>query len=78
MEMAKQILLCPEEGWIEAFRLATTALERWLDEADTDPDLADSIVEYVQQRGTATMEEVVREAPCRFRTMGLSQDRIGW
>jgi hypothetical protein len=24
------------------------------------------------------MEEVVREAPCRFRTMGLSQDRIGW
>ncbi len=60
------------------FRLATTALEQWLDEADTDLDLADSIVEYVQQRGTTTMEEVVREAPCRFWTMGLSQDRIGW
>ncbi len=75
---AEHILLRPEEGRIEAFRLATTVLERWLDEADTDPDLADSIVEYVQRRRTATMEEVVREAPRRFRTMGLSQDKIGW
>jgi hypothetical protein len=46
--------------------------------ADTDPDLVDSIVEYVQRRGTATMEEVVQEAPLQFRTVGLSQDKIGW
>jgi hypothetical protein len=78
VETAEHILLCPKEGRIEAFRLAMTALERWLNEADTDPDLADSIVEYVQRRGTAAMEEVAREAPHRFRTMGLSQDRIGW
>ena len=45
--MAEHILLCPEEGQIEAFRLEKTALERWLNEVDTDPDLADSIVEYV-------------------------------
>jgi hypothetical protein len=79
VETAEHILLCPKEGRIEAFQLATTAtaLERWLNEADTDPDLADCIVEYVQWRGTVTMEEVVREAPCRFRTMGLSQDKIG-
>jgi hypothetical protein len=38
-----------------------------LDEADTDPDLADSIVEgYVQRQGTVTIEEVVQEALCRF------------
>jgi hypothetical protein len=59
VETAEHILLCPEEGWIEAFWLAMTALERWLKEADTDPDLADCIVEYVQRRGTVTMEEVV-------------------
>jgi hypothetical protein len=59
VEMAEHILLCPKEGWIEAFRLAMTALEQWLDEADTDLDLADNIVEYVQQGGTAMMEEVV-------------------
>jgi hypothetical protein len=59
LETAEHILLCPEEGWIEAFRLATTVLEQWLEEADTDPDLADCTVEYVQRRGTVTMEELV-------------------
>ncbi len=76
--MAEHILLCPEEGRVEAFRLAASALEWWLDAADTDMDLADSIVEYVQRRGTVTMKEVVREAPHRFWSMGLSQDKIGW
>ena len=37
-----------------------------------------SIVEYVQRRGTVTMEEIVSEAPHRFRAMGLSPDEIGW
>jgi hypothetical protein len=59
VETAEHILLCPKEGWIEAFRLAMTALERWLNEPDMDLDLADCIVEYVQRRGTVTMEEVV-------------------
>jgi hypothetical protein len=78
VKMAEHILLCPKEGRIEAFWLATTALEQWLKEADTDPNLVDCIVEYVQRQGTVTMEEVVQEAPRRFRTMGLSQDKIGW
>jgi hypothetical protein len=51
---------------------------KWLNEADTDSNLANSIVEYVQQRGTITKEGVVREAPCRFLSMGISQDKIGW
>ncbi len=76
--MAEHILLCPKEGRVEAFWLAIPAPERWLDAADTDPDLADSIVKYVQWQGTFGMEEVVREAPHRFWSMGLSQDKIGW
>ena len=63
---------------MKAFLLCTSALERWLDEADTDPDLTDSIVEYVQRRGTVMMEEAINEAPPRFRLMALSQDKIGW
>jgi hypothetical protein len=31
---------------VEAFQLGMTALEQWLDKADTEPDLTDSIVEY--------------------------------
>jgi hypothetical protein len=41
---------------------------------DTDPDLADSIVEYVQQRGAVSMEDIVQEAPSRFQVVGKSQD----
>ncbi len=58
VEAAEHILMCPKEGRIEAFRLAMIALEWWLDEADTDLDLAECIVEYVQWRGTVMMEEV--------------------
>ena len=56
----------------------THALERWFDKADTDPDLTDSIVEYVQRLGTITMEEAIIDAPPRFSHMALSQDKIGW
>jgi hypothetical protein len=63
---------------VKVFLLCTSALERWLDEADTDPDLTDSIVEYVQRQGTVILEEAISEAPPRFRPMALSQDKIGW
>ncbi len=63
---------------MKAFLLCTSALKQWLDEADTDPDLTDSIVEYVQRRGTVTMEEAISEAPPRFRPIAHSQDKIGW
>ena len=62
---------------MEALKLCTSALEWWLDEADTDPDLTDSIVEYVWWRETVTMEEAISNALPRFRHMALSQDKIG-
>ncbi len=55
---------------------SSLALEWWLNKVDTDLDLADSIVEYVQQRGTVLMEDIVQEAPCRFQVVGKSQDKI--
>jgi hypothetical protein len=63
---------------VEAFQLCTTALERWLDKADTNPDLTDSNVEYAWRQGTIKMEEAIRDAPLRFRGMVVSQDTIGW
>jgi hypothetical protein len=77
-ETAEHILLCPEVGRVEAFQLCMTALERWLDKADTNPDLTDSIVEYVRRRGTITLEEAIHDAPPRFRDMAVSQDTVRW
>jgi hypothetical protein len=71
--MADHVILCPEDGQVEVFTQSLLALERWLYDANTDP-----IVEYVQRRGQETMEEIVQEAPRRFKAMGQSQDRIGW
>ena len=45
VETTARVLLCPEVGQMEAFQLSTTALERWLDEADINPNLTDIIVE---------------------------------
>jgi hypothetical protein len=78
VETTEHILLCPEVGRVEAFQLYTTALERWPDKANTNPDLTDIIVEYVRWQGTITMEEAMRDAPPRFRDMAVPQDTIGW
>jgi hypothetical protein len=47
-------------------------------EADTDPDLIDCIIDYVQGQGTITMASAVRNAPPQFQTFGQLQDVIGW
>jgi hypothetical protein len=39
LETTEHILLCPKECWVEKFRLTTTALEWWSNEAATDLDL---------------------------------------
>jgi hypothetical protein len=78
VETAEHVILCPEEGQVEVFMQLLLALERWLHDADTNPDLADCIVEYVQRRGQESMEETIQEMPRRFNAMGQSQDRIGW
>jgi hypothetical protein len=78
VETAEHIILCPEEGRVEVFMQLLLFLERWLHEVNTDPELADCIVEYVQGQGQVLMEEIVRGAPERFNAMGQSQDKIGW
>jgi hypothetical protein len=77
LETAKHVILCPEEGRVDVFMRLSELLERWLCDIDTDPELADCIVEYVQGRGQMLMEEIVRGAPERFKAMGRSQDKIG-
>ncbi len=76
--MAENVILCPEEGQVEVFMQSLLALEQWLNNVDTDPELADCIVEYVQRGGQESMDEIVQEVPGRLNAMGQSQDKIGW
>ena len=63
---------------MKVFMRSSELLEQWRYNVDTDPELAECIVEYVQGRGQELMEEIVRGAPERFNAMGWSQDKIGW
>ena len=78
VETAEHVILCPEERRVEVFMRSSELLERGLHIVDTDPELAECIVEYVQGRGQELMEEIVWGAPERFNAMGRSQDKIGW
>jgi hypothetical protein len=49
VETAEHVILCPAVGRVEAFMQASRPF--WLEEANTDPDLIDCIVDYVQSRG---------------------------
>ncbi len=78
VETAEHVILCPEVGRVEAFMQSSQALEQWLGEADTDPELIDCIVDYVQGRGTIAMASAMRDDPPQFQAFGQLQDVIGW
>jgi hypothetical protein len=71
-------MVCPEVGRVETFMLSSQALEQWIKDADTDPDLVECIMEYVQGRGTITTALAVQNTPTWFQALERSQDKIGW
>jgi hypothetical protein len=78
VETAEHVILCPKVGRVEAFMQSSQALEQWLEEANTDPDLINCIVDYVQGWGTITMASTVQNIPPQFQALGHLQDIIGW
>ena len=49
-----------------------------MEEADTDPDLIECIMDYVQGQGMVTMALAVQNAPAQFQALGHLQDMISW
>ena len=79
-ERAAHILLCPEEGRVQALQELSKRLMTGLLEADTERDLIFLIVKYIRERGGMSMEEICRHhnLPEEFFSFAKSQDRIGW
>ncbi len=48
VETAKHVILCPEDGRAEVFMRLSELLKWWLYNVNTDPELAECILEYVQ------------------------------
>jgi hypothetical protein len=55
----EHIILCPAVGRMEAFMQSSRVLKHCLEEANTDPDLINWIVDYVQSWGTLTMASFI-------------------
>ena len=77
-ESSAHILQCEEAGRVEAFFHTADLLEEWLDDNDTDEELADCILQFVRGRGSVSMWEICRGRHGRFAPLGDSQDLIGW
>ena len=77
-ETAEHVLHCNEAGRVETLLLTIDSLELWLEKMDTDPVLADGLVQYARGRGGISMAEICREMDSRYKTMARSQDIIGW
>jgi hypothetical protein len=73
-----QVLSCCHKGRVETFRRILGLMEEWLEEAETDPDLLDCIVEFAHGQGGRTMTKICTGLGPQFTQMAKEQDAIGW
>ena len=72
------VLCCHHEGRVETLHHTLSLMEKWMQEADTNPDLQECIAEYAHGRGALTMQEICRGRGELFMQMAQEQDEIGW
>ena len=77
-ETAEHVLQCNEAGRVDTLLQTIDSFALWLDKMDTDPTLADCLVQYARGRGGVSMQEICRERDNRLKMMAKAQDIIGW
>ena len=77
-ETCEHILLCEEEGRVDALHRSIGWLDDWLRDVGTEPSLRRWLVEYARGRGQEKMEDIAWTGGRGPRAMGRSQDAIGW
>ena len=70
--------MCSEEGRVAALHATTKSMRIWLGVNNTDPVLADCLVQYARGRGVTSMSEIYRGHLDRYHALGISHDKIGW
>lgn len=79
-EKGGHILLCSEEGRIEALNKFSDKLAETLVDAGTERDLIILILNYIREPSSMTMVDICREhsLPDEYRRFAQSQDQIRW
>ena len=65
-ETCEHVLLCEEEGPVEALYLSISLINRWMRDVGTDNGLCCCLVKYARSRGCQTMEDITREKGQQF------------
>ena len=71
-ETCEHVLLCEEEGRVEALHLSISLMDRWMRDVGSDNGLRCCIVEYARSRGCRTMEDITLGKGQQFQRLGLS------
>ncbi len=72
------MLFCNEAGRVNVLLNMIDLVEWWLREVDTDPILAQCMIQYAHGQGAVSMQSLCEELDTRFQCMARSQDMIGW
>ena len=78
MEKTDHVLYCHEAGRVEAFHATADCIDSGIGEMETDPDLAEILLEFVHKRGSESMKAICFGRPSRFSALERSQDAIAW
>ena len=76
-ESCEHILMCNEEGRVEALMVSIALMDKWMRNAGTGNALRQCLVEYAKERGGKTMENITRGWGQRFQGLAASMDQIG-
>ena len=71
VETAEHVMVCPEVGRVETFMQSSQALEQWMEDANTDPDLVECIMKYVQGRGSGHNGIGCAECTCTVSSLRM-------
>jgi hypothetical protein len=77
-ETCEHVLLCEEEGRVQALTTSIDLLTDWLRRVGTDRALCRCLCRYAKSRGSLSMVDITRDFGLRFWRFAHSQDLIGW
>jgi hypothetical protein len=72
------VLHCCHHGRVETIHGTLNLIKDRLEEAETEPELQEVLMEYACGRGGLSMEEVCCGRGKGFARLGRDQDEIGW
>ena len=78
-ETTAHVTVCQDPGRVETYNKSIASVESWLESNDTDPILVELIRDYLEARGTESMESLLHPSwPSKYTILAHYHDKLGW